>query len=646
MAAIGPRRIPNVVAGLTLFWAGVLSVLYPDDAFNFPFLVPWAAALFAGIYAAGVASDEWRENHLKRLKYRFDLKLPVEDPRAFENAERGVRSSLGPPPFAFHPLPRHPEYAYSVLRAHSPPELAGTDILDRMLGKHLGKTARAKRPAHAALFDAIAQTLLAPEHVATPAGIDRHGGRSLVTHTLLVTALMMHRAPAYFYIPHGFSPVDPDFKLDPLDPLIPLIGMAHDLGKIRCMTYSEDGVAVSLKRGHEAMALRELALMPEYWDATFNGEERWILQIALAYAGNVDQAPIQPGKREGEFVVTSDRLHALMGLLGECDRLASSIEMGASYSFAAQALPLEALPAESAKPVETVDLTTTLARYMLMKMLINARSGQRSVGFKRSDEAFCRGRHVVIVDEKEFADSFAAFMGRPELAQRDKKSAAITKAVLQMLGEKGYLFRLGDQPEDATRAATSCLYKVEFWDPSLKEEDAPGLTLSSAFVIDVTDWPELTKLHMIPDCQWTPRLAGYRMGRQYGKEERRSAADDVVSEAVTGEVRPVGMDLESPLKWKKPRRSKSIEKVQAVRRQINWGIESGLLKPAAKTDTAYAFLGQERAFQEMGLEIKLYDELPDLHKCVGVLSIKKSVKNPDALVTVLSIDALSSKYIN
>ena len=135
MAAIGPRRIPNVVAGLTLFWSGVLSAFYWHEGFNFPFLVPWAAAFFAGLYAAGVASDEWRDNHLKRLKYRFDQKLPVEHRQAFENSERGVRSSLGPPPFAFHPLPRHPEYAYSVLRAHTPPEFAGTDILDRMLGK-------------------------------------------------------------------------------------------------------------------------------------------------------------------------------------------------------------------------------------------------------------------------------------------------------------------------------------------------------------------------------------------------------------------------------------------------------------------------------------------------------------------------------
>ena len=626
MASLAPRRIPNVVFGLTLFWGGVLSAFFWTSGFNFAFVLPWAGAIMAGAWVAQAKSNEFRQAILARLRYRQDLQLPATDRNAFKNSDRGVVSSLGPIPFHLQPLARLESYQFSDLLFHAPAELLANDGLSRILGKFLGPKARAANPALASVFDALALTHLHQDNLRTPAGIDRHGDRSLLTHSLLVTALMAHRANAFVYLPRGVNAIDPEFKLDPLDPLIPVLGMSHDIGKVRTMRYGTDGKAVSLDPGHESQCARDLALMPEFWSPEIDSETRRIIQMVLAYSGRTDDTPIQKITRDGHHVVTSDRLHALQGLLAECDRLASSIEMGAGYNFSLAAKT--DVSVQASEPIEKLDLLSVLTQYLVMEMPVNARAGKRSVGFKRKDTEFSQDRHVVIIDETEFSKAFACYLQRPDLGERENKTSPITSKVLEVLDEAGYLFRLGEDGTKAKRQATSCLYKIEFRDAGAGPESAPGLVLSSAFVIDVTDWPNMMKLQGIGNCHSVPSLAAFRLGHQPTKVNRRSAADDIASEALGGGVKAVGTDLAGLVQAKKEAKKLNPAKISS-RIQIALGDPgSSGLAVAAKDDKVLAIVGQEAFFERLGVKIKVFETLPEIHTQIGIVSISLSVKSP------------------
>jgi len=330
MASLQPRRIPNVVFGLCLFWGGVLSAFFWTSGFKFSFLVPWLGAIAVGIWAAKSRTIEYRKQLLEKLKYRHSENLPITDRAAFRNTDRGMISTIGPIPFTVSPLERADAYSFADLQLHAPGELNGQT--ESLFGRFLGPTARHRYPAHTALFDALSLIHLHPSNLKTPAGIDRHGSRNLLMHSLLVFGLMAHRASTHVYLTSfAKRKVDENFKLNEDDPLIPILALAHDLGKIRKMVLGSNGKATELLPGHEAQAARELAQMPEFWDSRITPEDRYVLQGVLAYSGKASDAPIQRQTKAKEAVVTSDRLYALMGLLGECDRLAGQIELGGSY---------------------------------------------------------------------------------------------------------------------------------------------------------------------------------------------------------------------------------------------------------------------------------------------------------------------------
>lgn len=628
MATLAPRRIPNVVFGLTLFYGGLLSAFFWTSGFNFGFLLPWLGSILVGALVAGSRSDEYKKKILSRLKYREDVALPVSDRNAFKSTERGVVSTLGPVPFSSQPLSRAESYTFSELKDHCPAELRDGDTFARLFGKILGPSARAKNPAHVALFDAIAATMLHPDNLKIPAGIDRHGGRSLLTHSLLVCSLMIQRASAHVYMPsHMVSAIDITFKLDPTDPLIPIVAMVHDLGKIRMMILDQDGKAVTLLPGHDAQAARDMSRLPEWWGEGISVEDRRILQTLLAFYGNVGKLPVQRPVSDTQFVATSDRLHALVALLSECDRLASHIEMGGTYRFDEPPRNVAA-PVELQQAVEPISLFNELATFFVMRMPVNAQSPRRSVGFKRKDTAFSRDRHVVIIDEIEFVKAFSAHLEKPELSARNGKSSELTKKVLELLDEHNFLFRFDEGPDLQPRPATSCLYKIEFRGADAAPTSDPTLVLSSAFLVDVTDWPNMAKLQNYPNCLSTPTFAGFRLGRQQVKQ-RRSVEDAMAAEALGEEIQEVGTDIAAFLNSRKPKKALSPPKII---QKIGHALLKRDIKVAAADEKALAIVGFDEFFRSLGLVIEQSEVLPEGFAELGILQISKSIKTPDTHV--------------
>jgi hypothetical protein len=619
-----------------LFWAGISSAFFWTRGFNFAFLGPWLLALGAGAWFAQSNSRAYKKSILTGLMFRNDVNLPVTDRYAFQNSERGILSSLGPVPFQYPALAHTQSYAFSDLQSHCPAELVNDEMLASILGRYLSPNGRSEYPAHVALFDSLARIFLHPTHIKLPAGLDRHGDRSLLSHSLLVCALMLHRARDYIYRTGSLSAIDPNYKLDPLDPLLPIIGLSHDLGKLRTFTFDETGRASGLLPGHGPHGSRNMSMIEEFWDARIDAEERRVLQAALAYYHHMSVIPVQKQKDEKNKnpTVTSDRLHAILGLLGECDRLASAIELGKPYEF--KTTPEVFIPEPVTAEEVTENLFESFSLYLATTALINARGSFKSVAFKYHDAEVTGGRHLLFFDEKEFNSSFSQYLQKTDLNVRDGKSSPLTNAILKMLDENGYLYRAKEGA--GHRSAINCLYKVEFWDEA-KAQETPALHLSSAFVVDVTDWPKMEMLRDKPNCNSKPSIVGARFGAQ-GLRQRASAADDIASSAITGSApKTIGNDLVDFVKNKK---AKAPPNPTKVIQKIGNALAAKIITIAQETPVAFAIVGFDPFFVALGVVFNDYIELPPDIAAFGILKIQKSKTVLDQHVVLLDKTVFNS----
>lgn len=642
MATLKPGRVPAVVVGLCLFWGGVLSAFFWTRGFNFYFLAPWVGAILVGAWVAEANAAELRGSILAALKYRSEKSLSITDRNAFGCHEGGLVSSLGPVPLHCPPLPRLAQYRFDDLKGHCPPELAGEKVFEFLLGRFLSEKARTRYPAQAACFDALAMTLLEPNNLKTPAGIDRHKDRSLLMHSLLVLGLMSHRVPSHVYVPgHGRRAIDINFKLDPADPLIPLLALSHDLGKIRKIIFNPAGQPEAMGAGHVAQSAKEVSKLPELWRSDFGREDRETLMAILYFSDKASKLPVQKMAARGPAVVTSDRLQALFNLCGECDRLACAIESGVPYSFKASPRPV-AEQSTTEEVVEPVNLFNALTKFFVMEMPVNARSPSRSVGFKYKDEGFGGGRELVIIDEIEFVKVFCAYLGKPELNIREGKSSPLTKMVLEALDDNGFLYRFDEGKNSPKRLASSCLYKIEFRSARNAADVAPCLVLSSAFIVDVTDWQSMAKLQNYPNCLSVPSFAGFRLGRQPAKV-RRSVDDSIASETLGGQVQTVGLDITT---WTQSavKASKPLSSAKIIHR-ISRALKEGTIKVAAFDDMAYAVVGQDEFFRSLGLLVQEFDEPQQAHLQAGILKIKRSLKQTGCHVIQLDRKIYSAQAL-
>jgi hypothetical protein len=643
--------------------------------------LPWVAAIFFGIWLGHEKSKGFIADRLKGLKFHDKNGLPTTDRNAFLNTQRGVFSTLGPLPFKVHPLPRLERYSFTDLQEHCPPELAQSGDLAKLYGRFLGPTARQKHGAHVDLFDALAMTLLHPDNLPTPAGIDRHAGRSLLMHTLLVGGLMFQRVQTHVYIPsRGFSAENIDFALDRNDPLIPILALAHDIGKIRKIVIDSSGRALSLLPKHNAQAARDVAQIAEFWSEEISPEDRYIIQTVLSYSGNTANMPIEKTSNDALSLVTSDRLHALSGLLAECDRIAGSIEMGGRYTFNEPATSVDAdLISESL--MKGAHLWDSLVKYFAFSMPINTLGPVRSIGYKYVSEDFSRGRHVIVIDELAFLTSFALFMKQPALSTRDGKSSALTKKTLELIDENGFLFRFAEGENVAIRPATSCLYKINNCSAAATPKKDDDANLSSAFILDVTEWRNMQHIKNMPSCLSSPSFAGFRLGRQTGKSIKKTqgnldfspellgidalgaesatlnavgatfeakvdgkenattaavSVDDLAQEGlvnqaqtanlVLSEITTAGVAVEKAHPSDLNDKLAKSERPEKVVQRIGHLLLKGEIKIAAVDGQAIAIVGYDSHFQKLGVEVMHYDTIPKEFELIGILQITRSLK--------------------
>lgn len=171
-----------------------------------------------------------------------------------------------------------------------------------------------------ALFKALASILVAKAEVPATSIPGGHGGVSLLEHTFSVISEAMRRSDEYQYrgllYPDGkvaVAPQDPHYRFSPEDPLIPLVTIGHDIGKLECYALIE-GTWTEINHSHDSKGSMLLSRLDEFWALPEN--ERILVQRAVGYYHHPLDVPINAG----------DRAFALIGLLNEADEAASRAE--------------------------------------------------------------------------------------------------------------------------------------------------------------------------------------------------------------------------------------------------------------------------------------------------------------------------------
>ena len=633
-----PRRVVNVVVGLTLFWCGIISALFwVKGGFNFGFLVMLAATVVGGFFLACMQADWQAMDTIKRLGFKPERGLKVDDMNAFASETHGVKCSIGSVPFRYIPPARLDRKATKsgefecTLGNYIPKELLGVPtFLD-------GFIAAIDSGPHRNLVRAILEVYCHPDNIGLPAGISRHNGETLLTHCLRVAALMHHRVDGFTFKNYYIQPIDPNYKLDKNDGLLMVAGLAHDLGKITSLIRNQQDEVVGLSKDHHKASSRILSSLPEFWSEDLSSEERYILQSVCIYSTDEAGSPVKVSEVTGGTpTAVSDRFQTLLQLVIECDKAASKIENGTAYDFttAPERMTIEITP-QSVIDDTKIDLLALFSEFIATRAIVNGKGAERSIGFKYLDKSGSAEKHLVFVDTDMFGKAFCDFIKLPEMGEGSKASGAVM-ALLPKLDEAGYLVRgpgLGNEP------AVNALYKVDFYDG---DPPTKRMSLKSCFVLDVTNWPHMTKLRTMESCVAIPKIVNNIFGNKF-VIQRQSLADVQVYEELSGQTmeRAANTSVEAlvnekalakandktpqtlPVEWRSPR-------IQAA-------LEKGELEIAAELTQGgiIVVVNSDAFFKSIGVQLvpvaQASGDLVDL----GILSIRASKKNPGSHIVIL-----------
>ena len=235
---------------------------------------------------------------------------------------RGMTSTIGPVPVLYDP-PRASD--------HDPSLKGIPDVPDGFIAGWMDRH-KAEHPLHVALVRRLLRIYEANRDLPATHVVGGHGGRSLLEHSLLCAYLMaVDLAKDYSYNGTVYLPgkhkikielANPNYRFDATDPVILIIGLAHDIGKIESFTFREsDGRRVpdGMLPQHDMIGSRMLARMPEFWALPWKDIQA--ILAAVAHYHRPMDLPMAPDHR-----ALDDRSIALMELLIKADRQAGAIE--------------------------------------------------------------------------------------------------------------------------------------------------------------------------------------------------------------------------------------------------------------------------------------------------------------------------------
>lgn len=371
-------------------------------------------------------------------------------------------------------------------------------------------------PVHARAMNALvrvfcAQRTLPASHV--PGG---HGNKTLIDHSSRVAARMLEEAHNFRYeglvTKYGREPFgDAAYQFDRLDPMVPLIGLAHDIGKLHTFKVDAAGKVISTAPKHDLVGSRMLSTMDEIKALPFADQR--VMHLAISHYHHPSDYPLDEGGR-----LASDRAVALMMLLIRCDKWAGKEEAGRALSpdqYAAYLRYVSELgqelsdeeeqamnrppttPSSSASTAgapgqasqgSSVIITDERVRSAVLSIILNPAAVCQAMpkGNARPIGQVCNTSYpdwawqilhdgvaltvedqqrvsqyverLVVIHEQRFRQALAKALGLSEIKQLGDKRAAITVHALRVLHDLGVLYT---DSERGSVSPESALFKVQ-----------------------------------------------------------------------------------------------------------------------------------------------------------------------------------------
>ena len=393
----------------------------------------------------------------------------------------GMRASLGSVPIhAYEPetskTPFDPKKVrdFPHIRSAEKPELR--DFMQRYMD-----TYKDSHPGHVKLMQKMLDIFEYYSYLPATHVEGGHGGQSLQEHSLLVSHVMAVQKRNYSYkgAKRGKQVLvplkDPNYVFNPNDPLVEMLGLAHDIGKIECFEFAKGDTQrrkpIDLRKDHDLTGSRVLARMPEIWELP--DADRNLLLTIVAHYHHPSDTPVLPSTSP-----VVDRMHALLELLIYSDMATGAIEAGEARSapeaFTAISKSesyLEDYRAEADAIWEAVlAVINTPHRF-------NDRDKTTNVGVKVFSPE--HRQYLLFAREDFFMASVAGEMGltaftNDQVFRGTKRTHEFSARVLRVLQSKDALLLDHDPVERDVRGR---LYRVDFYDKKNffadKEETTP-----------------------------------------------------------------------------------------------------------------------------------------------------------------------------
>lgn len=265
------------------------------------------------------------------------------------------------------------------------------------------------------------------------------------------------------------SPSSSKAVLSPHDPLIPLVGLAHDLGKLLCYEIDKEGNIIKNIEGdastldddndavlHDFLAPRVLSMLPEYW--ALNTRDRESLTLAVSFYHHPSAFSL---KSNG--MLKDERGAMLMSLLIDADKQVSASESGFDFR--------EEMDEDDSQAIYSafVEILTTYGRINGTGAPVADR--QNMIGQKYSD--------YIVIREKRLRTLMLKRLNLTE--DGGERRYDFTIRLLTVLKERGLLYT---KHGDVDFMEYLPMYKVSLYHHKRKKH---MITFAPAIVIKVPD---------------------------------------------------------------------------------------------------------------------------------------------------------------
>ncbi|WP_321967081.1 HD domain-containing protein [Burkholderia cepacia] len=380
-------------------------------------------------------------------------------------------------------------------------------------------------PAHTRLMDAVIRLLSRHPKIPATHHEKGHGGRSLLQHSLLVGGVMQDLArKGYTY--DGVRSEDnkrillalrdKSYTFNPNDPLIAIIGVAHDVGKIESYEYTPDGKVTGSRHEHDIIGARMLARLPELWGIP-DTDRKAILMSCAHYHHPMD-LPLNYNKQAAD-----DRTIALMELLIKADRVAGAKENRHENEAAAQIA--DAMEEET--DLERAPEVTTQAAFSAFLAVVK---GQIDTNGNDRIGTYCRvkgfNEPLLLLHEQTLRRYLATNLGIEKPQTTGDGRAKVTLALMEALAERNALITAAeidgsDGLEFMEFSPRSALWNVNLQrtdKPAAKPANWPAVVVVQPSAIPEVDMPEST-------YPWVATILNNRNGNH--KRKRKAPPPEI-----------------------------------------------------------------------------------------------------------------------